>query len=118
MSEFMKQPCKNCPFRKDVKPFLHPERGADLAYASQNPYNTFPCHVTTEHSDGEDGSGEMLVTCNSKECAGFLTLQHNELGETSYDSEGFEPSNLVYNDSYEMASAYENLEDWEDMQDD
>lgn len=103
MSEFMKQPCQHCPFRQDVKPFLHPERGADLAYSAQNPYNTFHCHKTLDYDD----DGEAYACEGSKVCAGFLTLQHNENGSTSYDSDGFVPSELVYNDAYEMADAYE-----------
>ena len=43
MTDFMKEPCKHCPFRRDVKPYLHPERAATIAYAAQNPYNSFYC---------------------------------------------------------------------------
>jgi hypothetical protein len=108
MSEFCKKPCKHCPFRNDVKPFLHPDRAAEIAYAAENPYSSFPCHKTTEHDeDSEDG--EMLVTENSKECAGFLTLR----AQTGLAvPEGFEPSwEICYTDSWEMIDAYE--EEWE-----
>lgn len=101
--EFMKVPCIHCPYRRDVKPYLTPERGEELAYAPQNPYNTFACHKTTEPDDDSE-DGEMLVTEHSKECAGFLTLRAQE-GEDV--PEGFEPSwNLCYTDGYEMADAY------------
>jgi hypothetical protein len=106
MKHFMKSPCKHCPFRRDVKPFLHPERAYEIAIAAQNPYNSFPCHKTTEPD--EDGE-EMLVTQDSKECAGFLTLRAQE-GERI--PEGFEPAwDLVYTDAFEMYQVYE--DEWE-----
>jgi len=107
MSSFIKKPCPQCPYRHDIKPFLTAERGEELAFAPQNPFNTFPCHKTTE----EDEEGETYTGERSKECAGFLTLRANELGEDEvYEcaEEGFKPSyELVYGDSYEMADAYE-----------
>jgi hypothetical protein len=106
MSDFMKTPCVQCPYRCDVKPFLHPERGEELAYAAQNPYNSFPCHKTTVDSDDDDYDGERREGPNTKMCAGFLSLMHNENGFTHYDSEGFEPSDLAYGDVYEMIDAY------------
>lgn len=99
---FMKEPCEHCPYRRDVKPFLTPQRGEELAYHVRNPYNTFHCHKTLAHDD-ED----TFVAENSKLCAGFLSLQHNELGKTIYDEGGFIPSNKAYSDINEMADAYE-----------
>jgi hypothetical protein len=109
MSGFMKKPCEHCPYREDVKPFLTPARGEELAYIAHNPYNTFHCHKTTESED--DGEGGRMAVNTSQVCAGFLSLQHNENGETPYDEDGFEPSDLVYCDSFEMAQAYE--EEWD-----
>lgn len=105
---FMKSPCKHCPFRRDVTPFLHPERGAELAYSADNPYNSFQCHKTTEaNEDTEDG--EMYATSDSKECAGFMTLQHIECGNEL--PEGFEPNyDIVYDSAFDMAQEYE--EEW------
>jgi len=104
MEYYTKKPCKDCPFRKDVKPFLTAEFGEELAYSAQNPFNSFPCHKTTvEDEDSEDG--EMMVTSDSKECAGFITLQINEGMDCP---EGFTPSEKVYSDVYEMADAYSN----------
>lgn len=107
MSEdFMKKPCAHCPYRRDIDPFLTTERGEELAYHAQNPYNSFPCHKTTKPSD--DDSSEMMVTESSKECAGFLTLMANECGITHYDDDGFVPSfDICYTESSEMAAAYE-----------
>jgi len=103
---FRKKPCKHCPFRRDVTPFLHPERAADIAYIAQNPYSSFACHETTEDSDNDDG--ERIVTRSSLECAGLLSLRFNESDEKP---EGFEPSDEVYDTVYDMIDAYE--EEWD-----
>lgn len=97
---FRKTPCEHCPYRRDVKPFLTPERGEELAFHSTNPYNSFPCHKTTE--EGEDGF-EMVAVETSQECAGFLSMVVNENGN---EIEGFTPSGLVYSDAWEMCDAY------------
>lgn len=106
MSDFIKKPCKNCPYRKDVKPFLTPIRGEELAYLAQNPYSTFTCHKTLEHDDEGNAFGS-----EQKICAGFLSLQSNELGGTYYDDNGFQASDNVYSDSCEMIDAYSEEED-------
>lgn len=106
MPEYMEKPCQHCPYRTDVKPFLTPERGADLAFATTNPYNSFPCHKTTE----SDGDGYCYETEDSKQCAGFLTLQAQS-GELPY--EDFKPSwDVIYIDPGEMEWAYESAENW------
>ena len=111
MSEpFVKKPCKHCPYRNDVKPFLHPERGAQLALLTTNPYNEFHCHKTTVSDEEYGGDGFEMVTNNSsKLCAGFLTL----MAQDGHDMpDGFEPSyDIVYTDVYEMIDAYENKND-------
>jgi hypothetical protein len=104
MSYFMKTPCAHCPYRNDVKPFLTPERGEELAYHAQNPYNTFPCHKTTEYDEDSD-CGDMYAGEKSKECAGFMTLQ---VQEGMNIPKGFEPAyDIVYGDTYEMVDAYD-----------
>lgn len=106
---YMKAPCKHCPFRSDVKPYLTPQRGEELAYATQNPFNSFPCHKTTVSDEGFDGEGGVMVaTEESKECAGFMTLQYSENGMTL--PKGFTPANNVYCDTLEMIWAYEQQE--------
>lgn len=107
MSEYyIKKPCQHCPFRSDVRPFLTNARAEELADLPQNPYSTFPCHKTTV-SDDESEDGEMMCTEQTKECAGFLTMRANELGEDCMP-EGFTPSyDDVYSDSWEMVGAYE-----------
>jgi hypothetical protein len=108
VTDFMKKPCDSCPFRRDVKPFLTNGRAEELAYHTENPYNTFPCHKTTEYDDDDDddaySGGGRMITQRTKECAGFLSMQVNNSG---LEVEGFEPSNLVYEDSYDMIMSYE-----------
>jgi len=100
---YIKQPCKHCPFRNDVKPYLHPNRACEIAYAALNPYNDFPCHKTTEYDDSEEGN--MLVTEESKTCAGFLTLRAQAGIDTP---KGFKPSwKVCYIDEWDMIQAYE-----------
>jgi len=111
MSDFMSSPCKHCPFRIDVKPFLHPERAAEIAYSAQNPYSSFPCHKTTVSDEeyGGDGS-EMVETNESKQCAGFLTLRAQS-GERI--PKGFNPAwELCYIDEWDMIQAYQ--EAWDE----
>lgn len=110
MTDYIKKPCQHCPFRTDVKPFLHPERGEELAYASQNRYQSFPCHKTTISLDNDEGSRGYDE--GTKECAGFLTLKAQHCGDDDLPK-GFKPSwELIYIDASEMAWAYESEANW------
>lgn len=102
---FVKEPCRHCPFRRDVVPFLHPVRVAEIARWAWNPYSSFPCHKTLGHDD----EGETVWTADSLECAGFLTMQIWESGRRIPD--GFTVADGVYSDPYEMEEAY--TEAWE-----
>jgi hypothetical protein len=62
-------PCSNCPFRKDVVPYLTPERAVEIVTTQ----GTFPCHKTTTFDD----NGNRVFTSKDKWCAGFLLLQTN-----------------------------------------
>ena len=101
-SSYMKEPCDHCPYRRDVQPFLTLERGYELAYLAQNKYSDFHCHKTI---DFDDETGEGITTRKSLTCAGFLTLQINE-SEVRVP-EGFSPSVLAYDNTWEMTEAYE-----------
>jgi len=107
MSErwFTKKPCQHCPYLRDVRPFLTPERGEELAYLTENPYNSFHCHKTLDH----DEDGETYAGSASLMCAGFLSMQVEWGGARCPD--GFTPSEDVYSEPYEMADAY--AEEWE-----
>ena len=110
IKSFVKKPCEHCPFRSDVKPFLTSERASDLAYCAQNPYCNFPCHKTTVEDESSD-EGEQMCIETTKECAGFLTLRAQELGEEhTYEcvEEGFKPAySIVYDSIDDMINAYE-----------
>jgi len=109
MCDYIKKPCKHCPYRNDIKPFLTPYRQEELAYAATNPYNTFSCHKTIDHDD----DGEQVDSGIEKQCAGFLTLMAQECGE-KHMPEGFVPSyDIVFSEAHEMAEA---LEYWEDAE--
>ncbi len=109
VTDYMKKPCAHCPFRRDVRPYLRPERAVDIAHSALNPYSDFSCHKTTE-SDEE--SGERYATNASKTCAGFLTMR------ASYDNaevpNGFTPAwGICYTDTWEMEECYSDSEIWE-----
>jgi hypothetical protein len=95
-----KKLCVKCPFRRDVEPYLHPRRAADIAYASQNQYNDFTCHETLGHDD----EGETIVTEKSLTCAGFYAMQVNYCVVPSDD---YEWPGDVYSEPGEMADAYQ-----------
>ncbi|BAU93440.1 hypothetical protein MPPM_4835 [Methylorubrum populi] len=99
---FMAAPCKHCPFRRDVKPFLRPDRATELAYATENPYSEFYCHKTLDY-DGDEGEPE--ATAGTLVCAGFLSMQLDATGHQA--PEGFSPSPLAYGDRWEMIEACE-----------
>lgn len=103
MSEifYMREASKHCPFRRDVRPFLRPERAEDIAYSTQNPYSEFHCHKTIEHDDEGDG----YATDKSLICAGFLAMQINEGAVDA--PKGYVWPDGVYSDAYEMTGAYE-----------
>ena len=106
MCDYVKKPCKNCPFRNDITPYLHPERAYNLAESASNPYNDFICHATFEYDGDEDIQGRPTGDFSkSKTCAGFLTLRAQEGLETP---EGFEPSwEICYVDAYDMGQAHQ-----------
>jgi len=110
MSHFVKKPCKNCPFRNDVIPYLHPDRAAEIAYAASNPYSDFTCHSTIEYDGNDDHQGRPTGDfTKAKTCAGFLTLRAQEGEHVPKD---FEPSwELCYTDIFEMI--YEYQEEWD-----
>ena len=103
---YAKTPCKNCPYRKDKKPYLTKSHGADLAHYARGRFNDFPCHKTMVF-DEESEEGEMMCTEKTKTCAGFLTLMAQEIGE-EFTPNGFKPSyKIIYESVTEMISAHE-----------
>lgn len=67
----MTHPCANCPFRSDIRPFLHRDRAAEIADSLLLFDESFPCHKTTEHDD----DGEYVPGVEGEQhCAGAMIL--------------------------------------------
>ena len=66
----LKNPCGNCPFRSDVRPYLNPGRVEEIGRALVR--GEFPCHKTTVPGPGEDD--DLTDTEDSQHCAGALIL--------------------------------------------
>lgn len=62
-------PCKKCPFRSDIKPYLNADRVAEICDAP-----SFACHQTTVEDESSD-EGDMKVTDKSQMCAGYMILR-------------------------------------------
>ena len=65
-------PCKDCPFRNDIEPFLTKGRAQEIVEGITDLQGTFACHKTTKPSDDDDC--EMLVVKKSEHCAGAMIL--------------------------------------------
>lgn len=66
------QPCNDCPFRTDVRPYLNRARVREIEHGLVEQQQSFPCHKTTV--DSKDGEGELMVTSRSEHCAGAMIL--------------------------------------------
>lgn len=70
-------PCKDCPFRNDIRAYLSKDRvrglEQDLAYRGNN----FSCHKTVDYSHDDGGRTE-----NSCNCAGAMILL-TKIGRTT-----------------------------------
>lgn len=70
-------PCKHCPFRHDIEPYLNPERVEEIEQALVR--SDFPCHKTTvAGEEDEEGNTPMLDGTNARHCAGALILMEKE----------------------------------------
>lgn len=47
----LKRPCKDCPFRKDKAPYLHPDRAHEIASDVVHHDAWFVCHKTLEQPE-------------------------------------------------------------------
>jgi len=65
-------PCKNCPFRNDIEPFLMPERIREIEASLIR--SEFPCHKTTSHDDEDSCDGTYVPKGGEIHCAGALIL--------------------------------------------
>lgn len=69
----LKTPCKNCPFRTDVKPYLREGRVSGISRTLTQEQGAFPCHKTVTHND----DGEKDSSLKEQHCAGALIMLEN-----------------------------------------
>ena len=67
------RPCKHCPFRNNIKPYLNFERAYEIAESIGNGL-PFHCHETTTFEEDEEGEEIVGTNDKSKMCAGSLIL--------------------------------------------
>jgi hypothetical protein len=65
------RPCDQCPFRADIRPFLHRERAREIVEEIFYHDKSFTCHKTNNY-DEEDGDG--VETKDSQHCAGAMIM--------------------------------------------
>ena len=110
----LKTPCKKCPFRTDIDPYLPPDRVEEILDSITDGQGTFSCHETTEFDD--DGEA---VFCSPREqhCAGALILlekleQPNQLMRIferlgSYDMRALDMNAPVFDTPEDMIDSAE-----------
>lgn len=119
MKYTLRRPCKSCPFRTDVEPFLHPERVEEILGAMFEEDKNFACHNTVSH-DSDTGEGQ--IHANSQHCAGAMILMERN----DYANQGMRiaerlgfydrsklcmgPETPVYQTPDEMIAAHEQAE--------
>jgi len=77
----MRRPCSTCPFLKKGGIRLHPSRAIEITSMMESmDGSTFACHETAFSRDDCD-EGEILITGNSKHCAGAIiyALKHDNM---------------------------------------
>lgn len=71
----LKNPCANCPFRTDVKPYLRPARAREIVESLSR--GVFHCHKTIDY-DNEDDDGNLQRNGKEQFCAGALIMMHKQ----------------------------------------
>jgi hypothetical protein len=70
-------PCKKCPFRTDVEPYLRTERAQEIA-DSLHAGTEFPCHETTVRKVDDEGNDTLADGPRSRFCAGAMATMERE----------------------------------------
>lgn len=103
------RPCKHCPFRSDITPYLKPERAREIA-DSLDRGEDFPCHQTVTY--GEEDGLETADTGNAARCAGALIICEKTDRPTQAMRIG-ERLGLYDRNALDMAApVYDTLADW------
>lgn len=104
----LKSPCKDCPFRSDVAPYLNTARAQEIMNDSYEDSN-FYCHKTIDYSADE---GEGRVAGKSRVCAGFLVTMEKE-GRANQPTRIAERLGLYDRTQLDMdAPTYDSMRDW------
>lgn len=62
------KPCKDCPFRKDIRAYLNPERAQEICESIIDDQQTFSCHKF----NGFDDDGVTIEGERAQHCAGAM----------------------------------------------
>lgn len=62
----LKKVCKDCPFRKDIRPYIRPERAEEIAEQLTTQDGWFSCHKTTT------SVGKTNMDKGAQHCVGAL----------------------------------------------
>jgi len=104
-------PCKHCPFRTDVTPYLRTARAQDICDSITHRDMSFACHKTTKHDD----EGEHIPTSKEQHCAGAtIMLEKMKMPNQAMRIAGgrwYDPTKLqmdapVYESTDAMVKAY------------
>lgn len=102
-------PCKKCPFRTDVTPYLRPSRAREIAKSIREGAE-FPCHETTVPDP--DNDAENIATSSSQACAGALIIQEKQ-GSLNQLARISERIGLYDRDAMRLdAPVYASFADW------
>lgn len=76
----LKTPCKNCPFRTDATAirFACRERAEEIEEIAYR--NGFPCHLSADHVEDDEGEGGYVFGDGTQHCAGAL-IMHSRDGD-------------------------------------
>lgn len=105
----LKQPCDQCPFRADVKPFLTASRAKELTGYMQKD-KTFPCHKiahgNTKKRDWQHCAGAEIMTVKEEIPNAMLQIAQR-LGIR--DESRLKLDSPVYDSFKAMEQAYNNI---------
>lgn len=79
----LKKPCKNCPFSKSEHRIVFANRERAEEIEEQAYRRGFPCHLSAECVENDDGEGGFVPVANTQHCAGALIMYLND-GETEW----------------------------------
>lgn len=72
------KPCKDCPFRNDITPYLTEARAKEITDGILKDDITFTCHKTLDGTWEHDEDGKYTPGDGDIHCAGALILNEKE----------------------------------------